>query len=396
MTSSLAHRLVRWARPVLVLSVLATLLAGVFGFTVFSNLKTQGYDDPASGSSRAAELVDQKFGGNPDLVFLVHARGGDVTGPEAVASGKALSHKLAQSPSLTSVTSYFETRAPNLRSSDGADALILARLTGTEAEQESEAGAVLDTYNDADDGVISVLVGGPSGTDLGRQTTADVALAETIAIPLVLVLLVIVFGSAVAALLPMIVALISIFGSFAILNALTQFTDVSVFAINLVTALGLGLGVDYALLFVSRYREELRGGASPREGAVNTLVSAGRTIAFSAVTVLAALSAMLVFPPYFLKSFAYAGIAVVAVAAVAALVVLPALLVVLGERVNSGRLPWFGKERAQGPSRWGQMTRGGDAPPPARPSAHPGAPGLHGLAPARHPVRQSRRPRPAR
>jgi len=222
-------------------------------------------------------------------------------------------------------------------------------LTGTEQTRDTQAATVLDEYNDSSDGVTSVLVGGPAGIDLGQQTTADVVLAESIAIPVVLILLVLVFGSAVAALLPMVVALISIVGSFAILNGLTQFTDVSIFAINLVTALGLGLGVDYALLFVSRYREELRAGATPREGVVNTLMTAGRTIAFSAITVLAALSAMLVFPPCFLKSFAYAGIAVVAVAALAALVVLPALLVVLGERVNSGKLPWLGKDAPRVP-----------------------------------------------
>ncbi|MGA9870420.1 MAG: MMPL family transporter, partial [Rhodococcus sp. (in: high G+C Gram-positive bacteria)] len=191
-----------------------------------------------------------------------------------------------------------------------------------------------------------------------RQTTSDIALAETIAIPVVVVLLVLVFGSAVAALLPILVAVLSIIGSLALLNGLTQFTDVSIFAINLVTALGLGLGVDYALLFVSRYREELRGGKTPEQAVIVTLGTAGRTIAFSAITVLVALSAMLVFPPYFLKSFAYAGIAVVAVAAAAALVTLPALLVVLGTRVDSGRLPWLEKERASGVSRWAQLTQG--------------------------------------
>jgi RND superfamily putative drug exporter len=358
MSHLLARRVVDSARGVLVLSVLATLVAGFFAATVFSHLGTKGYDDPASDSAQATELVDRQFGGSPDLVFLVHADGGDVDAPDASASGRALTAELATNPSLTAVTSYFDTAAPGLRSRDGADALVLAQVTGPEDTREQRVGEILDEYNDSSDGVTSVLVGGPDGVDLGRQTTADVALAETIAIPLVLILLVLVFGSAVAALLPMMVAIVSIVGSLAILNGLTQLTDVSIFAINLVTALGLGLGVDYALLFVSRYREELRGGAPTREAVLTTLGTAGRTIAFSAVTVLVALSAMLVFPPYFLKSFAYAGIAVVAVAAVAALVVLPALLVVLGHRVNSGRLPWLGTERPQGDSRWARMTQG--------------------------------------
>lgn len=121
MISSLARRLVRSARLVLVLSVLATVIAGVLGFTVFSNLGTQGYDNPASDSAQATKLVDQDFGGSPDLVFLIHARGGDVDRPDAVSSGDALTQKLRTNPSLTSVTSYFGTREPTLRSSDGAE-----------------------------------------------------------------------------------------------------------------------------------------------------------------------------------------------------------------------------------------------------------------------------------
>lgn len=358
MIDYLAHRLVRSARLVLVLSLLVASVATFFAVTVFTNLGAEGYDDPTSDSSRAAALVDQEFGGSPDLVFLVQVAEGQVDDPAALASGQTLTRTLAADPTLTAVTSYFDTAAPTLRSRDGADALVLAQLAGPDSEREAQATAVLDLYNDSTDGVTTVLVGGPEGLDLGRQTTSDIALAETIAIPIVLVLLVLVFGSAVAALLPLLVAVLSIVGSLALLNGLTQFTDVSIFAINLVTALGLGLGVDYALLFVSRFREERRDGATPEQAVITTLGTSGRTIAFSAVTVLAALSSMLVFPPYFLKSFAYAGIAVVLVAAAAALITLPALLVVLGARVDSGRLPWLGKERAVGVSRWGAMTMG--------------------------------------
>lgn len=358
MNTSFGRRLVDSARVVLILSALATIAAAVFGLSVFANLGTQGYANPASDSARATALVDQEFGGSPDLVFLVHAKTGTVDAPAATASGKKLAHELADDPSLTDVTSYFDTHAPTLHSRDGTDALILAQVDGPDSTRDDRINTILDKYNDSSDGVTSVLVGGPDGTDIGRQTTADVALAESIAIPLVLILLVLVFGSAVAALLPLLVALVSIIGSFAILNGITQFTDVSIFAINMVTALGLGLGVDYALLFVSRYREELKTGAAPRDAVLTTLGTAGRTIAFSAVTVLAALSAMLVFPPYFLKSFAYAGIAVVAVAAFAALVILPCALVLLGAKVNSGKVPWIGKERAAGPSRWGRLTQG--------------------------------------
>lgn len=358
MIHSMARRMVHSARSVLVLSALATIVAAVFGFSVFANLGTQGYDNPASDSARATQLIDQDFGGSPDLAFLVHAKSGGVDSPAVTASGAKLQQRLAADSSLTDVTSYFDTHRPTLRSRDGTDALILAQVTGPDDTRQDRIAAILDKYNDSTDGVTSVLVGGPDGTDLGRSTTKDVALAESIAIPIVLILLFVVFGSAIAALLPLMVAVVSILGSFAILNGITQFTDVSIFAINMVTALGLGLGVDYALLFVSRYREELKTGANPRDSVITTLRTAGRTIAFSAVTVLAALSAMLLFPPYFLKSFAYAGIAVVAVAAFAALVILPCALVALGSKVNAGRIPWIGKERPERPSRWGRMTRG--------------------------------------
>lgn len=358
MFTRLAHLLVTRARLVLTLTVVVAVGAGILGVGVFSRLGTEGYDNPSSDSSRAAALVERDFGGSPDLVFLVHANSGTVDDPDAKSSGAALTRELEANASLTSVTSYFDTQAPSLRSTDGTDAIVLAQMTGPDDTLEARTGEILDRYNDSSDGVTSVLVGGPAGTGLGRQTTADIALAETIAIPIVLVLLVLVFGSAVAAVLPLVVAVLSIIGSFGVLLVVTQFTDVSIFAINLITALGLGLGVDYALLFVSRYREELSSGVAVRDAIITTLATAGRTIAFSAVTVLAALSAMVVFPPYFLKSFAYAGIAVVTLAALAALVVLPALLAVLGQRVNSGKLPWLGRPRAERPSQWGRLASG--------------------------------------
>ncbi len=227
---------------------------------------------------------------------------------------------------------------------------MLAHVTGPDKGIDERTGEILDRYNNSSDGATK-FVGGPRGLDLGRQTTSDVALAESIAVPVTLALLFFIFGSAVAALLPLAVALFAMVTTLAELFVITQFTDVSVFAINLVTALGLGLGVDYALLLVSRYREELAAGSDSGPAVVTTLTTAGRTIVFSGITVIVALAALLAFPPYFIKSFAYSGIAVVAFAVIAALVVLPALLVVLGHRINSGRLPrWFPKTGADNQS----------------------------------------------
>ncbi|CAL9558998.1 Trehalose monomycolate exporter MmpL3 [Streptomyces sp. enrichment culture] len=163
----------------------------------------------------------------------------------------------------------------------------------------------------------------------------DLLRAEMIALPVTLVLLVMVFGSAVAALLPLGIGIVAILGTNAVLRGLTEVTDVSVFAMNLTTALGLGLAIDYALFIVRRFREELSTGADPLTAVGTTLRTAGRTVLFSALTVAVSLAAMLVFPQYFLRSFAYAGIAVVLLAAAAALILLPAALVLLGHRVDS-------------------------------------------------------------
>ena len=156
-----------------------------------------------------------------------------------------------------------------------------------------------------------------------------------IALPITLLLLLLVFGSGVAALLPLAIGALSIVGTFLVLLVINSFTEVSVFSLNLTTGMGLGLAIDYSLFIVSRYREELRAGAEPNIAIERTVATAGRTVAFSALTVAASLCALLVFPLAFLKSFAYAGIAVAALAGLYAVVVLPALLAVLGRRVDA-------------------------------------------------------------
>ncbi|MGW0121098.1 MMPL family transporter, partial [Streptomyces sp. NPDC003327] len=228
------------------------------------------------------------------------------------------------------------TGSPALRSEDGRRALIAARITG----EERDAAEVLDRI--APDfrgthGPVEVSLGGDLAVRHEMQTIIqeDLLRAELIALPVTLVLLVVVFGSAVAALLPLLVGVVAILGTNAVLRVITEFTDVSVFAQNLTTALGLGLAIDYALFVVRRFREELAAGADTATAVRTTLRTAGRTVLFSALTVAVSLAAMLVFPQYFLRSFAYAGIAVVLLAALAALALLPAALVLLGDRVNS-------------------------------------------------------------
>ncbi|WP_405536605.1 MMPL family transporter [Streptomyces sp. NBC_00075] len=365
MFDRIAELAIRRSRLVLVVAVVATALMGVLGAGAFGKLLGGGFDDPASQSTRAAQVIDEKFGGETNLVLLVRASDGRVDASAATRSGRELVADLRAEKSLANVVSYWDTDTgiADLRSRDGREAIVLAHVKGDETEQQENARALIDAYTGTYEDALTVRAGGGAavGGDMSKQVVDDLVLAEAIAVPLTLVLLLFVFGSVVAALLPLVIAVIAILGSFAQLSLLGSVTDVSVSATNLTTALGLGLGIDYALLMISRFREQLATGASVDDAVRRTVHTAGRTVAFSAATVAAALAALLVFPQYFLRSFGYAGVGVVAVAAVGTLFVMPALFVVLGHRVNSGRLPWLKAKRATActsrTSMWGRLAR---------------------------------------
>jgi RND superfamily putative drug exporter len=340
------------ARAVLAVAVLVMIGAGALGFTAFGKLQSQGFTDPAADSSQAQDLIQTRFGGSADLVFLVHAKTGTVDDPATRSAGAELTTRLAADRDLTGVTSYWQTGLPAMKADDGRSALIVAH-----AGAPGIAGTVIDRYQ-SDDGPVTVTLGGSSvaTADITDQVSADLLRAESIAVPLIAILLIVVFGSVVAALLPLVVGGIAVLGTFAELSVLGSLTDVSVFAINLTTALGLGLGIDYALLTVNRFREELDRGRDTRSAVIRTVAGAGRTIAFSAATVAVALAALLLFPLYFLRSFAYAGVGVIVIAMIGAVLVLPALLMVLGPRVNVGRLPWLRRTSAVSPF-WAHLAR---------------------------------------
>ena len=217
--------------------------------------------------------------------------------------------------------------------------MLLVQVGGDEEEVEALAEPIITAFEGENDG-LEVSFGGPlaTGQAFGETIGEDLARAEAIAIPISLVLLLLVFGSVVAAFLPVLIAGVAIVGTFLALYLITLATDVSVFSINLATALGLGLAIDYSLFMVSRFREELATGSSTEDAVARTMQTAGRTVAFSALTVAVSLAALLIFPLYFLRSFGYAGIAVVLIAGAAALFTLPALLSVLGPRVDKFRV----------------------------------------------------------
>jgi RND superfamily putative drug exporter len=338
MLTRVAHLATRHAWVVIASALVFLVVAGGIGGGVAENLTSGGFDDPSTESARADEALADRFDtGVPNVVLVVTAQGGDVDAPDVAAAGADLTSRLAAESGVTDVVSYWsENNAPPLRSDDGRRALVLARIEGEDADIIDR----IDTLGpelEQTDGPISVQVGGFAQVfhEVNKTIEEDLVTAEMIALPITLILLILIFGSVVAATLPLITGILSIVGTFLVLQVTATFTDVSVYALNLTTAMGLGLAIDYSLLVVSRYREELREGHEPRTAVVRTVRTAGRTIAFSALTVAAALCATLVFPIAFLRSFAYAGVAVALLAGLFSVLVLPALLALLGHRVNA-------------------------------------------------------------
>jgi RND superfamily putative drug exporter len=344
MFTRLGHLVVRRRRTVLVTTLLGLVVAIVLGSGVFAQLTNGGFDDPNSESTRAIELLDEEFDtGSADVVAIVTAVDGDVDAPDVVASGTELTEEFASIEGADDVVSYWTLGSPPpLRSTEGDRAVILIRFPGAEEDpaRVETIEMVLEEFAGLERDGITVGLAGPEPVfaAIGETIEGDLVRAETIAVPLTLLLLLFVFGGVVAAGLPVLVGAVSVFGAFMVLWTVTQFTDVSIFSINLVTALGLGLAIDYSLFIVSRFREERARGRSVDDAIVRTVETAGRTVAFSAITVAISLSALLIFPLYFLRSFAYGGIGVVVVAMVISVVSLPALLAVLGPRVESLKL----------------------------------------------------------
>ncbi|MGQ0744871.1 MAG: MMPL family transporter [Acidimicrobiales bacterium] len=325
----------RWV--VLAITLVGLVASGFYGGDVASRLSSGGFEDPNAESTLAVRTVDQVFhSGQPNLILLVTAEGGDVDEASVVAAGTALTNELAESPGVVQAGSYWTlASAPPLASKDRSQALVLARLGGDEDAVNDAVEILSPRFTRSGDG-ITVAVGGYAEIfrQVSEAVTEDLAKAEAVAIPITMALLVVVFGSVVAAGLPVGIGILAILGTFVVLKLLSEVTQVTIFSLNLTTAMGLGLAIDYSLFVVSRFREELAAGREPHDAVAATVATAGRTVIVSAATVAVSLSALLVFPLTFLKSFAYAGVAVVAVAGLVSVVVLPAVLAALGHRID--------------------------------------------------------------
>ncbi len=340
MLTRLAQSAIRAPKRILVIAGLLLVGGGIFGGPVASHLLTGGFTDPAADSTHATSIIDAQFhGGQANLVFLVSAKGG-ADSAAARTTGTRIESALAKRADWVTFAQSYWTSPPGaaagLRSKDGKYGLVVTHIKGNDNEIQVRSGDLAKELGHGVDGA-SVQAGGAALAyhQVNDQTKKDLALAEAIAIPLTAIALILVFGSVIAALIPLAVGIFSIIETLAILRTLSTVTDVSIYAMNMTTALGLALAIDYSLFMVSRYREELKAGREPDEAIVATVRTAGRTVLFSALTVGLSLSAMIVFPMYFLRSFAYAGIAVVALAAAASIIVLPACLALIGTRVNA-------------------------------------------------------------
>ena len=334
--------IVKRRKAVLVLFLLATLLAGGVGSQAFGKLDTGGYSDENSESMMAFTYLVEKFKvQEPAAILVVDSGATDINELSVSTKVSALEQEIAMVPGVAKTLSYWSAGNPaSLKSLDGKAGFIFI-FSSSDAFDWNALGNLGETIQNRFDGnyqglTISAAGGAVITHAINQRIEKDLILAESIAIPLTFLLLLLVFGALVASAMPLFVGICGIFSSFLIIYLLTLFTNVSVFALNLITGLGLGLGIDYALLMVNRFREELHHGRSVEESVITTVKTAGKTVFYSGLTVLVTMASLLFFPLNFLKSFGYAGIAVITFAVFGAVIALPALLAILGTKIDKG------------------------------------------------------------
>jgi putative drug exporter of the RND superfamily len=326
-------------RTVVAVAALLAIGAGLFGVHVTKSLSAAGFRDPSAESSQVADLMSSKFGqGDLQMVFTVGGPGG-ARGPAVSAAGADMVGQLKSYSFVADVASPWTVPAPSaaeLVSRDGTTGLVVVGIDGGGSASQRFAKELADRFAGNHNGV-TVTAGGPAMAyvEINAQSERDLVLMEAIAIPFSFLVLVGIFGGLLAAAIPLVVGIWAIIASMALLRLLTYLTEVSTFALNLTVAMGLALAVDYTLLIVSRFREERSAGSELDVALRTTMATAGRTVLFSATTVGLSMLALALFPMYFLRSFAFAGITVVALTALAALVIGPAVIVLLGDRIDA-------------------------------------------------------------
>ncbi|CAN2245963.1 Membrane transport protein MMPL domain containing protein [actinobacterium SCGC AAA044-D11] len=337
MFEKLGHFLVRRRKSVLAGFIVATIAAGVIGSLVFARLEGGGYSDPGSDSYKAATYLTDNFKvKDPAIIFIIDA-GKSVADPAVAAEVAPIEADLRSMPDIAKTLSYWSAGgAKELVSADGNSAYLFIYGHDSDPTLLSSLASDLQKKYDGKVGNLRIYVGGIATFNdaINQKISGDLKFAEAISIPLTFLFLLFVFGGLIASAMPVVVAVSAILGAFLILYLISLFTGVSIFALNLVTGMGMGLGIDYSLLMVNRFREELHSGKSVEEAVATTVKTAGRTVFFSGITVMISLAALMFFPQMFLKSFGYAGVSVVAIAILGALIPLPAILALLGTKID--------------------------------------------------------------
>jgi RND superfamily putative drug exporter len=337
MFEKLGSAIVRRKKLIFTLFVAAIIASGGIGSAVFGKLESGGYSDLNSDSAKAFEYLTDVFKVKEPVVVLVVETKDGLTKPESVAAATKLEQEIKSIPGVESTLSYWSAGgAPSLKSSDGNSAFLFIYSKSVEWEAIESLGEQVGKKYDGNYENLRIYASGTGvfASAINKKIADDIKLSEAISIPLTFILLVFVFGGLVASGMPLLVGVSAILGSFLVMYLLTLFTGVSIFALNLITGLGLGLGIDYSLLIVNRFREELHAGKSVDEAIKRTVSTAGKTVFYSGLTIVITLASLMLFPLMFLKSFGYAGVTVVIMAVLGSLVALPALLAILGKNID--------------------------------------------------------------
>jgi RND superfamily putative drug exporter len=343
---SLLGRAVITARWFIVAGIAAVFAIGAtWGLGVFDEFTDGGYVSTDAQSVRDAEAIEEEFGSTgAEVVVLYESDSMTVDDPAYAAAVQGAVADIAAIDEVENVVSYYDTQLPTFVSEDRHATYAAVSLAGSSDEARAQVFEEIeaDLRDAGDTGDLDVSLGGGAAifADLNEQVQHDLEIAEMISMPILLLIMIVVFGALVAASLPLLIGGMSILGGFAITRVITEFTDVSVFAANVITIIGLGMSIDYSLFILRRFREELGAGRGKRRAVLNTVATAGRTVMVSGVIIVLSMVGLLLVDVPFLHGIAYGVMSAVGVAMLSALVALPAILYLLGHRVDKGRLPW--------------------------------------------------------
>ena len=359
MFEKIGHLAVKRRKSLLALFVIALIAFGAMAGLAVPRLSGGGYTNPNSDSAKATAYLTSTFHvKEPALVIEVKSPS-LITDPAVAASATSLEKSIAVEKGVAKTLSYWSAGgAPSLASKDQHAAYLFVYAQQSDLYKTADLGKLIASKYDGTFQGLRVYVNGIAAVNsaLNEKITKDLGLAEGISVPLIFLLLLFVFGALIASATPLIVGVGAIIGSLGIIYLISLATGVSIFALNLITGMGLGLGIDYALLMVNRFREELHAGKDVEEAIVGTVKTAGKTVFYSGLTVFITLGSLTLFPMMFLKSFGYAGMSVVAMAVLVAIIPFPAILAMIGTRIDKFVVR-KGAVTPKSDGRWAQTAR---------------------------------------